>query len=1130
MKTLLSSSIALALAAAALPAQAATTTTVIVEFEGDPAAVHMARQRQAGRTLTDAQLRSYRDELAAQQDSVLQRIAASGVDADLKTLDIANLAGLPAATVAYRYTMVFNGAALTVPVTQVHRLRDVPGVKDIHRPEFFTTQLDHSVPFTRAPELYGGVAETGPFDDLREGFEGQGVHISVIDTGIEWQHEMFGGDPTPPRLGVLASSALVPENAKVVYNMPMGDPVVEDGFGHGTHVASTAAGYLGFTTGADGLPLTGDEVPLHGVAPQARLHSYSVCSAALSTVSALGLPNPLGGCRGETILLALEDSVSRRSLTGFPKPFAHVINMSLGSPNGNPEGASAIAASNAALAGSIVVAAAGNSGDVPGIVGSPSVGTHVISVAASTDPGAAAAWFADVLTGGRQDIKVFPMAGTPAPDAIASEYVYVDFAPTAAQWPASVAGKIALVRTGGAALFGETANNGALAGARAVLLISDTENATAVFGTVPAATIKPADADYLLGLMGPAPQHGQVSTDRIELDASAGAFRADIAGFSSRGPVTGFGQVKPDLSAPGVDVLAAVPPASVLGALAAAENGVNYGAVSGTSMASPHVAGIAAQVKQANPGWGPALVRTALINTATPMRDGNGNPDSHGTHNPSIHAQGAGLVDAFAAANAKALMGITGDGIAAPLLLGSHSFGNVPVLNNLCVSNEGVQAVLRDMRGQGGSYTLRVENNRGLELPGVRALVTPSTVQVPANGEAAFTASLELDSAAFAGESLAEFQWYVVAERSDGSETLSMPLYFRAVDSAPAVGAGPTVETRVIDGVIGPGASQVADVAGTDKTYLDVPVTVEAGTTRLAAVLEADAVTNSAFPDLDMVLLGPDGTQIGASGNPGSVETIDTGVAGAGTYIYRIENFLGVDTSFTLTVDVHSSGTADPATLAPVETEYTELDGDAVDFDGAFTLAWTPAGEETAFVVERSVDGGDWEAIATVDPATTQFAIADAPEGAQAYRVVSHFPGQVCTYVAPPSNTATVTVDRRQAVVLGAESISASITSASYDGSEFVVGLAVTNDTAGAFQNPVTVEIVAIQGDERIVVLNADNGGDGRTTPAAFDYRDRLGDEAWAAGETSAAREVRFANPGGQLFTISVRAHAWQQL
>ena len=1112
----------IAAALAAPAAHASTTTTVILEFDGDPAAVHLARQNYS---LDSVAIERYRSALAASQNSVLANIAASGVDVSIKQLNVNDYAGLPAASVEYRYTMVYNGVAVDVPVNQVHRLKQVAGVKAVHREEIHQTSLAASVPFVRAPELYGGIAETGPFDDVREGYEGQGIHVSVIDTGIEWQHEMFGGDVTPPRLGVLPASASVPVNRKVVYQIPMGDPVVEDGFGHGTHVASTASGYLGYTWGRDNIYGTADDQGIYGVAPQSKLHSYSVCST-------VGSVSGTAGCLGATIMLALEDSVSDRTLTGFAKPKAHVINMSLGSPNGTPNNPTAVAASNAALAGSVVVAAAGNSGSTPGIVGSPSTGVHVISVAASTDPGATSGWYTDVLAaGGRQDIKVFPMAGTASPGAgINKKFVYVPNGTTALNWPANVAGKIALVKTGGASgAFVETMNNGVLAGAAAVLLIADTENATAVTASIPGATIKQADADYLLSLIGPNPAQGAESPVNIRLEASAGEFRAGVAGFSSRGPVAGFGQVKPDVSAPGVDILAALPPASVLGALAATSQGPMYGAISGTSMASPHVAGIAAQIIQANPSFGPAEVRTALINSATPMRDGNGGADSYGTHNPDLHSQGAGLVDAFDAAKIKALMGDKGDGVDQPRLLGSHSFGVVPSLNNQCVSNQGVSAVIRDVRGQGGSYTLSVRNNRGLELAGVRGLVSPSTVTVPAGGEASFTASLELDSAAFAGQNLAEFQWFVVAERSDGSESLAMPLYYRAAPSIPAAGSGGvTVETQEFNGVIGPGASQAADVLGTDKTYLDIPVEVGAGGTRLVGRLEADSVTNAAYPDLDMVLLDPNGNQIGSSGNTGSIESIDTAIAGGGTYVFRVENYLGVDASFTLSVDTHTQGGgADPADLAAPAGEYTAINGETVDFDGNFQLNWSGTGSETAFHVERQIDGGSWQRIASLAPSVNSYAVSNAAEGAHAYRIVSDFPGAICTYTAPPSNSAAIRVDLRDAVTLGQQDFSARVTRAEFNAGNFVIDLAFNNQSASTYMNPVAFEIVSISGDPAIKVNNAANGGDGRSTPARFSLVDKIGGETWTPGESTSNATVSFDNPNGQLFTITLRATAF---
>lgn len=144
-----------------------------------------------------------------------------------------------------------------------------------------------------------------------------------------------------------------------VYKSPLTDIAVEDGFGHGTHVASTVAGYLAQTP---------DGTRLHGVAPQAKLLSYKVCSDIESTISQV---QPIGGCDSSNIIMALEDSVSPFTLNNpqLPKPVAHVINMSLGG-SGGPDNPTAIAASNAALTGTIVVAASGNSGPGEGTTGS----------------------------------------------------------------------------------------------------------------------------------------------------------------------------------------------------------------------------------------------------------------------------------------------------------------------------------------------------------------------------------------------------------------------------------------------------------------------------------------------------------------------------------------------------------------------------------------------------------------------------------------------------------------------------------------------------------------------------------------------------------------------------------------
>ena len=107
-----------------------------------------------------------------------------------------------------------------------------------------------------------------------------------------------------------------------------------------------------------------------------------------------------------------------------------------------------------------------------------------------------------------------------------------------------------------------------------------------------------------------------------------------------------------------------------------------------------------------------------------------------------ILAQGGGLINVAAAINAKAIMGITGDGIIEPSILASHSFGEANILNNRIVNTRSVTVTIRDTSGQGGTYNLSTANNRYFDLNGATATVSPASVTVPANGTATFTATV----------------------------------------------------------------------------------------------------------------------------------------------------------------------------------------------------------------------------------------------------------------------------------------------------------------------------------------------------------------------------------------------------
>src|SRR5882762_4706554 len=426
--------------------------SVIVELRDEPGAVYQARAEKSGATVSADQLQAYRNQLGTKQDQFLNALSASGVTYTVVSRNVKNFDGSLAATVPLRYTLVYDGLALNVPYSAIDAIRAMPNVKSVHPDATLRTELNHSVKYIRAPEVYNGDEQdvssqfysSNPNNDV-----GQDINVAIIDTGVDWTHPMFGGDATPPRLAVLPPGTTQDKtNKKVIYYLPLADEAVSDGFGQGTHVASTVAGYLAQTL---------DGVQLHGVAPQAKLMSYKVCSDIESTVSQV---QPIGGCDSANIIMALEDSVSPFTLPTvqgqsnpasalFPKPVAKVINMSLGG-SGGPDNPTAVAASNAALAGAVVVAASGNSGPGEGTTGSPAAGTHVISVGATTHPGSAGSvWSSDLLQAsavsqtrlgvvtpannfptapGSTRLKLFAMSGSaslPA-GAIAQRYVFVN--------------------------------------------------------------------------------------------------------------------------------------------------------------------------------------------------------------------------------------------------------------------------------------------------------------------------------------------------------------------------------------------------------------------------------------------------------------------------------------------------------------------------------------------------------------------------------------------------------------------------------------------------------------------------------------------------------------------------------
>ena len=181
-----------------------------------------------------------------------------------------------------------------------------------------------------------------------------------------------------------------------------------------------------------------------------------------------------------------------------------------------------------------------------------------------------------------------------------------------------------------------------------------------------------------------------------------------IAPFSSRGPRTGDGAVKPDITAPGVDIVAAKSSTGTIGTPA----GDGYVALSGTSMATPHVAGAAALIKQQHPTWTGARIKAALVASAKP--------------NPALTAydQGAGRVDLTRAITQTVTTEPANVGLG--LQQWPHD-DDVPVTKDVTYRNAGTAPVTLDL-------ALDVKGPDG--KPTTVFSVSRPTVTVPAGGEA----------------------------------------------------------------------------------------------------------------------------------------------------------------------------------------------------------------------------------------------------------------------------------------------------------------------------------------------------------------------------------------------------------
>jgi minor extracellular serine protease Vpr len=638
-------------------------------------------------------------------------------------------AAIPSARVTRRFQVVLNGLTVDLPIQRLPRLSALPLAAELF------PSLRYQLALNRSPGLMGA-----PAFIAATGITGAGIKIGVIDDGVEPQNPFFnpGGYAYPPGFPKGQTGFTTP---KVIAARSFPGP----GAGargrlaldrrasfHGTHVAGIAAGNGGTNSpgGRDHPPTPG----LSGIAPRAWIGNYRVFT----------VPTRIGHIADTPEIVAALEAAVRDGM--------NVVNFSGGGPASEPRTDAVLrAVANTANAGVVPVISAGNDRDDFGFgsVGSPGTSPDAITVAATTNTHVFAPALSVRDAGAPAELQQIAFKGLPPAAWGTSDRVLVDVAsvrgtngqpvdsrlcglgrdPNAGRNPlprGSLAGSIALISRGRCTFFSKTVR--ALeAGASGLVVIDNREgqpNPIPLQLPIPSGMITNVDGGALRAFMAP---RGGRATVRIgpslaELVSGRGGV---ITSFSAGGP-TAFGHaLKPDVAAPGGEILSS--------SLANFTGGSPFVAIDGTSMSSPHVAGAVALLRHRHPNWTVRQLKSALMSTA-----GAAWANTARTQEASALLQGAGFVNVPAADDPQIFTEPA-----------SLSFGDVQI-GASSVSKQ-LLLTLSDAGGGAGTWTVEL---RPQTATGGVAVSVPPLVAIPPGGNASIPVTVVANPGAAPGDNV----------------------------------------------------------------------------------------------------------------------------------------------------------------------------------------------------------------------------------------------------------------------------------------------------------------------------------------------------------------------------------------
>nr|WP_323743712.1 S8 family serine peptidase [Clavibacter phaseoli] len=930
-----------------------------------------------------APVTAYTDYLEGQQEDV-----AASVGADID----------------YSYSLTVNGFSADLTAEQAAKLSSDRKVLSVEPDRIYHPTSTPAADFLGLTGPDGVWAKTGGQENA-----GEGAVIGVIDTGIAPENPSFAGEP----LGTAAGDAPYRDGSTIRFdkgdgtqfagvcqtgeqftaadcstkivgaryfvdgfgkanigNASTGEYVSpRDGDGHGSHTASTAAGDAGVEATIDGNPLG----EISGVAPASKIAAYKVCWSGPDNST-----QDDDGCAGADLVAAIEQAT---------EDGVDVINYSIGGGSAQTTfSATDQAFLGAASAGIFVSASAGNSG--PGASTLDNASPWITTVAASTVAGnfEATAKLGDGQQFAGSSITVTePVTGdfVTAASVAAAGATTPNLCGPGSLDPAKTAGKIVLCERG---TFDRVAKSAEVerAGGIGMVLVNPTPNSIdADTHSVPTVHL---DADVYAAVSAYAATPGATVTLVPGNTTGVSAPTPQVAGFSSRGPVLADGSdiLKPDVTAPGVSIIAATNNA---------EGGEpTFALLSGTSMAAPHVAGLALLYLGERPNASVSEIKSALMTTAYDTKDADG-----GTVTDPF-TQGAGHVDPTRYLDAGLLyLNDRSDWVAYLAALG-YATGIDPVdpselnLASIAIGTlTGSETVTREVTSTGpGTYTASVQG-----LAGVQADVTPSTLEFTEAGQTkSFEVAFTRTTATVDEYATGSLTW-TSDDHVVRSPVAVNPVSIAAPAEVDGTGIDGSVDVTVTPGATGSialiaeglargvvipdpeDASSPFTGSGKAKDVFDYPITVPEG--QLATRIDLDADDDASDLDLQVFRL-EDGTPVEAfqSATSSADESVTIDTPTPGDYVVEVVVFsvpAGKSTEeFTVTQFDLSTTTDEGAfTVSPNPI-------DAVQSQPAtYTASWSDLAPETAYLGRVAYSGSGFTTYVRVESGPIPAPVATAP-------------------------------------------------------------------------------------------------------------------------------------------------------